>query len=150
MHHIVSDGWSQGVFWRELAALYAAYAAGQPSPLPELPYQYVDFASWQRQWLQGERRDLQRAYWQQQLSDLPTLHLPVDHARPAIQSFCGARYPVAVSAALTQALKALSQRHGVTLFMTLLAAVQTLLQRYTGQDDIPVGTLVAESYLQRG
>ena len=143
MHHVVSDGWSQGVFWREWAALYAAYAAGQPSPLPELPYQYVDFTSWQRQWLQARGGIFQQAYWQQQLSDLPTLHLPVDHAQPAIQSFCGTRYPVAVSAALTQALKALSQRHGVTLFMTLLAAVQTLLHRHTGQDDIPVGTLVA-------
>jgi amino acid adenylation domain-containing protein len=146
MHHIVSDGWSQEVFWRELSMLYTAYVAGQPSPLFELSSQYADFASWQRQWLQGELLDTQIAYWQQQLADLPTLQLPTDHPRPALQSFCGARYPLAVSPPLTQALKALSQRQGVTLFMTLLAALQTLLYRYTGQDDIPVGTLIANRH----
>ena len=147
LHHIVSDGWSQGVFWRELAELYAVSAAGQPSSLPELPYQYVDFAHWQRQLLQGERLATQRAYWQQQLADLPTLQLPTDRPRPAIQSFRGARYLLSISASLTQALKTLSQYRRVTLFMTLLAALQTLLHRYTAQDDIPVGTLIANRTL---
>ena len=131
------------MFWRELAELYAVSAAGQPSSLPELPYQYVDFAHWQRQLLQGERLATQRAYWRQQLADLPTLQLPTDRPRPAIQSFRGARYLLSISASLTQALKTLSQCRGVTLFMTLLAALQTLLHRYTAQDDIPVGTLIA-------
>ncbi len=143
MHHIVSDGWSHGVFWRELAVLYDAFTTGQPSPLPALSIQYADFAHWQQQWLQGEVLDTQLAYWKQQLAGVSTLQLPTDHPRPAVQTFRGARHVLTLSPTLTQALKTLSQQHGVTLFMTLLAAFQTLLHRYTGQDDIAVGSLIA-------
>ena len=143
MHHIISDGWSHDVFWRELAVLYEAFASGKPSPLPAPSIQYVDFADWQRQWLQGEVLDTQLAYWKQQLADVPALQLPADYPRPAVQTFRGARYVTTLSPTLTQALKALSQRHGGTLFMTLLAAFQVLLHRYTGQDDIAVGSLIA-------
>ena len=143
MHHIVSDGWSQKVFWRELAALYHAFTTGRPSPLSVLSIQYADFAHWQQQWLRGEVLDVQLAYWKQQLAGVPTLQLPTDHPRPAVQTFRGARHFLTLSPTLTQALKTLSQRHGVTLFMTLLAAFQTLLHRYTGQDDIAVGSLIA-------
>jgi amino acid adenylation domain-containing protein len=143
MHHIVSDGWSHGVFWGELAALYEAFATGKPSPLPALAIQYADFAHWQRQWLQGEVLDTQLAYWKRLLAGMSTLQLPADHARPAVQTFRGAKHSLALSPTLTQALKALSQRQGVTLFMTLLATFQTLLHRYTGQNDIAVGSLIA-------
>jgi amino acid adenylation domain-containing protein len=143
MHHIVSDGWSQGVFWRELAELYNVFTTGKLSSLPELSIQYADFVSWQQQWLQGEILDTHLTYWKQQLTDLPTLQLPTDRPRPAVQTFRGARQPVIFSLPLMQALKRLSQQHEVTLFMTLLAAFQVLLYRYTGQDDIPVGSLIA-------
>lgn len=143
MHHIVSDGWSHGVFWRELAILYEACVTGQPAALPELAVQYADFAQWQQQWLQGEVLETPLTYWRQQLAGVSTLQLPTDRPRPAVQTFRGARYVLAFSPALTTALKALSQRHGVTLFMLLLAAFQTLLHRYTGQDDIAIGTLIA-------
>jgi amino acid adenylation domain-containing protein len=143
MHHIASDGWSQAIFWQELQALYQAFSAGNPSPLAELPIQYADFAVWQRQWLQGEVLEAQLAYWKQQLAGIPTLQLPTDHPRPAVQSFRGARQPVVFSSTLTQELKVLSRRQGVTLFMTLLAAFQTLLHRYTAQDDIAIGSPTA-------
>jgi amino acid adenylation domain-containing protein len=143
IHHIVSDGWSQGVFWRELQALYEAFATGKPSPLPELSIQYVDFAHWQRQWLQGELLEAQLAYWKQQLADVSTLQLPTDRPRPTAQTFRGARHSVVFSPPLMQALKALSQQQEVTLFMTLLATFQALLYRYTGQDDIVVGFPIA-------
>jgi amino acid adenylation domain-containing protein len=143
MHHIVSDGWSHRVFWRELAVLYRALVTGEPSPLPELPMQYADFAQWQLQWLQGEVLDTLLAYWRQQLAGVSTLRLPTDHPRPSVLTSRGARHPVKYPLPLTQGLKVLSQQYGVTLFMTLLAAFQTLLHRYTGQDDIAVGTLLA-------
>ncbi len=150
MHHIVSDGWSVGVFIRELAALYEAHAAGRPSPLPELPVQYADYAAWQRRWLEDAQdrgnSALQRqlAYWQQQLAGLPPLlELPTDRPRPAVQTLHGARHAFRLSLELTAGLKSLSRKHGATLYMTLLAAFQTLLYRYTGQDDIPVGTPIA-------
>jgi hypothetical protein len=143
MHHIVCDGWSHGVWWRELAVLYAAFAAGKPSPLPPLPVQYADFAVWQRQWVHGEALHSSLAYWKQHLAGMTTLQLPTDYRRPAVKTFRGARYPLTLSATMTQALKELSQRYGVTLFMTLLAALQTLLHRYTGQEDIVVGSLIA-------
>ncbi|HEY7492621.1 MAG TPA: amino acid adenylation domain-containing protein [Candidatus Tectomicrobia bacterium] len=143
MHHIVSDGWSHGVFWHELAMLYEAYTSGKPLPFPALPIQYADFAQWQLQWLQGEVLDRQLAYWKQQLTGVSTLQLPTDRPRPAVRTSRGARQPLVLSLPLTQALKTLSQRQGVTLFMTLLAAFQVLLHRYTGQDDIPVGSLIA-------
>ncbi len=143
MHHIVSDGWSHEVFWREVAVLYDAIAAGQPSPLPPLSIQYADFALWQQQWLRGEVLDRQIAYWKQRLAGVSTLQLPTDYPRPTVQTFRGARHFLSFSPTLTQALKMLSQRHGVTLFMTLLAAFQTLLHRYSGQDDIVLGSLIA-------
>ncbi|MBD0328231.1 MAG: non-ribosomal peptide synthetase, partial [Pyrinomonadaceae bacterium] len=143
MHHIITDGWSQQVFLRELTALYAAFLAGKESPLPELPIQYADYALWQRQWLQGEVLDKQLAYWKQQLADLPVLQLPTDHPRPAVQSFEGAEQFLVLSEKLSEGLRALSQREGVTLFMTLLAAFQVLLQRYSGQSEVVVGSPIA-------
>lgn len=144
MHHIVSDGWSIGVFIQELAALYAAFSTGQPSPLPELPIQYADFAYWQRKWLHGEVLENQLNYWKQHLGDsLPTLQLPTDRPRPAVQSYHGAYESFTLSLTCTEALKALSREEDVTLFMTLLAAFQTLLHRYTNQDDIVIGADIA-------
>jgi amino acid adenylation domain-containing protein len=144
MHHIVSDGWSMGVFFRELAALYAAFSSGKASPLPELPVQYADFALWQQQWLQGEVLEKQLAYWTQQLAGSPPLlELPTDRPRPVTQTYRGARQWLALPKALSDQLRALSQREGVTLFMTLLAAFQALLSRYTGQEDIVVGSPIA-------
>ncbi|MHC5852384.1 non-ribosomal peptide synthase/polyketide synthase [Nostoc sp.] len=144
MHHVVSDGWSIGVFVQELQALYNAYSQGQPSPLTPLPIQYADFALWQRQWLVGEVLQKQLSYWEQQLANAPTfLPLPTDRPRPAVQTFNGAYLEFALSGELTQQLTKLSQQQGVTLFMTLLAAYNTLLYRYTGQTDILVGTPIA-------
>ena len=143
MHHIVSDGWSMGVLARELSALYAAFVVGEPSPLPDLPLQYADFALWQRQWLQGAVLDRQLAYWKQHLTGAPVLQLPTDYPRPSIQRFCGAVHPFHISTPLTVALRTLSRQEGVTLFMTLLAAFQILLVRYTGQEDIVVGVPLA-------
>ncbi|MBI4782434.1 MAG: amino acid adenylation domain-containing protein [Oscillatoriophycideae cyanobacterium NC_groundwater_1537_Pr4_S-0.65um_50_18] len=143
LHHIVSDGWSIGVLIQELGALYAAFVENTPSPLVELPIQYADFAHWQREYLQGEVLETQLAYWQQQLLDLPTLTLPTDLPRPAVQSYRGGRQQLVLSPALTAALEALSQQTGATLFMTLLAAFQTLLYRYTGQADLAVGSPIA-------
>jgi Condensation domain len=143
MHHIVSDGWSVGVFNRELSALYAAFSVGSPSPLPELPIQYADFALWQRQWLQGEVSEAQRNYWTQQLAGIPMLELYTDRPRPAVQTFRGDREAIEISKPLSEALKALSRQERVTLFMTLLGAFKVVLHRYTGQDDIPVGTPIS-------
>jgi len=144
MHHIVSDGWSVSVLLRELAALYAAFSTGASSPLPPLPIQYADFALWQRQWLQGEVLENQLAYWKKQLAGAPfRLELPTDRPRPSVQTYGGARQSMVVSKALTEGLKALSRREGVTLFMTLLAAFKTLLYRYSGQEDITVGSPIA-------
>ncbi|ARV60166.1 hypothetical protein BZZ01_17390 [Nostocales cyanobacterium HT-58-2] len=144
MHHIISDGWSMGVLVRELVALYEAFCVGKPAPLPELPIQYADFTMWQHQWLQGEVLETQLAYWKQQLGkNLPVLELPTDRPRPAVQTFQGARQSLFLSKTLADALKTLSVKEGVTLFMTLLAAFQTLLHWYTSQDDIVVGTDVA-------
>jgi amino acid adenylation domain-containing protein len=144
MHHIISDGWSIGVIVRELAALYAAFSQEKPAPLPELPIQYADFAIWQRNWLQGEVLQSQLDYWQQQLGEnLPVLELPIDRPRPPVQTFNGRKYSFALSQNLTEALEAISQQQGVTLFMTLLAAFQILLYRYSGQEDICVGSPIA-------
>ncbi|MEH2355880.1 amino acid adenylation domain-containing protein [Nostoc sp.] len=144
IHHIVSDGWSMGVFIQELAALYNAYSQGQPSPLAPLPIQYADFAIWQRQWLQGDVLQSQLSYWQQQLADAPTLlSLPTDRPRGAVQTYHGAYQAIALSKKLSIALKQLSQKESVTLFMTLLTAFQILLWRYSGQDDICIGTPIA-------
>ncbi|MHC5728777.1 MAG: condensation domain-containing protein, partial [Nostoc sp.] len=144
IHHIVSDGWSMGVFIQELAALYNSYCQGQPSPLAPLPIQYADFAIWQRQWLQGDVLQSQLSYWQQQLADAPTLlSLPTDRPRGAVQTYHGAYQAIALSKELSMALKQLSQKESVTLFMTLLTAFQILLWRYSGQDDICIGTPIA-------
>lgn len=144
MHHIVSDGWSMGVFLRELATLYEAFAAGRPSPLPELPVQYADYSVWQREWMQGEVLASQLSYWSGQLAGAPAaLELAADRPRPAVQTFAGARQYVELPASLADRLRAFSRREGVTLFMTLLAAFEVLLWRYSGQDDVVVGTPLA-------
>jgi amino acid adenylation domain-containing protein len=148
LHHIVADGWSMGVLIHELATLYRAAPAEWTSVLPALPIQYADYAVWQRQWLApeapGAALEQQWVYWQQQLrGPLPTLALPTDQPRPAVQSERGARQQLQVNAALTASLKALSRQADVTLFMTLLAAFQTLLWHASGQEDIIVGTDVA-------
>ena len=144
MHHIVSDGWSTGVLYRELSVLYRAFVKGESSPLPELPIQYGDYAVWQRQWLQGKVLESQLSYWRKQLEDIPgVLNLPTDRPRPAVQSFRGKRQSIELSRELTQGLKALSRKQGVTLFMTLLVAFQTLLYRYSGQEDVVVGSPIA-------
>ena len=142
-HHIASDGWSSGILWRELVTLYEAFSRGEPNPLPELEIQYADYSVWQRQRLQGELLETQLSYWKQQLSKLRPLELPTDRARPVIQSYRGAKESYQFSRSLSDALGALSRKEGGTLFMTLLAAFQTLLYRYTGQDDIAVGSPIA-------
>ena len=143
-HHVASDGWSSEIFWREVATLYAAFSSGQTANLPELPVQYADYAAWQRNRLAGEVLERHLSYWQKQLQDIPpAINLPTDRPRPAVQSYRGARQFFALSKELTQKLKALSRSRGVTLYMTLLAAFQTLLFRYTGQDDIVVGSPIA-------
>jgi amino acid adenylation domain-containing protein len=144
MHHIVSDGWSMRILVREVTALYAALAAGRPSPLSELPLQYADFSVWQRSWLHGEALESEISFWRRQLAGLPPLlDLPTDRPRPAVQSFRGASRPVHLCAGLTRNLQALGRREGATLFMVLLAAFQALLVRTGGQDDLAVGTPVA-------
>ena len=143
-HHIIDDAISAyNVLLPELETLYKAFCAGKPSPLSELPIQFADFAVWQRQWLQGEVLERHVAYWQQQLANLPVLQLPTDRPRPAVQTFRGARECIALSKTLTEALKTLSRQQGVTLFTTLLAAFKTLLYRYTGQEEIVIGTFTA-------
>ena len=142
LHHIVFDDWSLGVLIRELGSLYTAFSSGKFSPLPELPIQYADFAIWQREWLQGKLVE-QLSYWQQQLDGGSVLNLPTDRPRPTLQSYRGATQLLQVPKSLTEALLALSQQLGVTLFITLLAAFQTLLYRYTGQEDIAVGSPIA-------
>jgi amino acid adenylation domain-containing protein len=142
-HHIVSDAWSMGIFTRELWTLYGAYANGRLSSLKELPVQYADYAVWQREWLQGEVLESQLSYWRKQLENLPVLNLPTDRPRPAQQSYLGARQPITLSESLTIAVNELSKREGVTQFMTLLAAFYVLLYRYSGQEDVAVGSPIA-------
>ena len=144
LHHIVSDGWSMGVLLEEVRTLYGAYVQGEESPLKKLGVQYADFVLWQRERLHGEELERQMEYWRNRLAGAPpVLELPIDRARPSLQSFQGAVVPVDLSPRLTDALKALSRQQGATLFMTLLAAWQVLLARYSGQDDIVVGTPIA-------
>jgi amino acid adenylation domain-containing protein len=144
IHHIISDGWTIGVMVRELGALYEAFANKRPSPLAPLPVQYADFAHWQRKWLGGEALEKQLAYWKQQLA-APSrpLDLPFDQPRPEVPQYKGASASFVLSNELTGALRALSRQEGVTLFMTMLAAFQTLLHRYSGSDEISVGSPVA-------
>jgi alpha-ketoglutarate-dependent taurine dioxygenase len=143
MHHIVADGWSAGVLVREMTALYEAFAAGKPSPLAPLPIQYADYAEWQRDWLQGEALEEQLAYWQRRLSGVSTLMLPTDRPRPPTPSYRGANEAILFSEGLSASLRALARSEGVTLFMALLAALQTLLYLWTGRTDIVVGTDIA-------
>ena len=143
MHHIVSDGWSMGVLVKEVGTLYEAYVQGEPSPLGELEIQYADYAVWQRGWLKGEVLEEQLGYWKGQLAGIPVLELPTDRMRPAVASHRGASVPVHIPGRLLERLKELSQQEGLTLFMVLLAGFQILLSRYSGQDDVAVGTDVA-------
>ncbi|APT30181.1 linear gramicidin synthase subunit C [Methylobacterium phyllosphaerae] len=143
-HHIVSDGWSAAVLLRELGSLYAAFSQGRPDPLAPLALQYPDYAAWQRRWLSGERLEAQAGYWRRVLADAPVLlALPTDRPRPAQQSFAGGSLPVRIEASLSRALKDLSRQHGVTLFMTVLAAWAAVLARLSGQDDLVIGTPTA-------
>jgi acyl carrier protein len=144
MHHIVSDGWSMGVLVREIAALYEAYSEGRPSPLEELGIQYADYAIWQREWLQGEVLERQLDYWRSRLGgQLPVVELPTDGSRGRALSHRGAAYVGLLDEELSAALRELSRREGVTLYMTMMAVFQLLLSRYTGLEDVPVGTAVA-------
>jgi amino acid adenylation domain-containing protein/FkbM family methyltransferase len=144
MHHIVSDAWSMGIVWRELGALYEQHSTGRKAAMPRLPIQYTDFAQWQRGYLTGDVMDQQLNFWREQLAGAPgVLEFPADHARPAVQTFRGAMEPFTLPASLAEGVKNLSQRTGVTLFMTLLAAFKVLLQRYTHRADLVVGTPIA-------
>lgn len=144
VHHIVSDAWSTGILIQEVAALYEAFRRGEESPLPPLPIQYADYAHWQRTHLQGERLDSLVSYWQQQLAGAsPVLKLPADRPRPAVQTFRGAHRPFSLPGELSESLRLFSRGEGATLFMTLLAAFQTLLFRYSQQEDFCVGVPVA-------
>jgi amino acid adenylation domain-containing protein/non-ribosomal peptide synthase protein (TIGR01720 family) len=143
-HHIASDGWSLGVLARELAALYAAFTAGAPSPLPELAIQYADYAAWQRRLLTGERLEAELAFWRQHLAGAPAaLDLPTDRPRLPVASARGDSFELALGGETLARLGELSRRHGATLFMTLLAAFAALLERHTGQEDLIVGTPIA-------
>ncbi|KAG0204168.1 hypothetical protein BGX28_003783 [Mortierella sp. GBA30] len=140
-HHIISDGWSSGIMMSEIRQLYTAYCKGEHSPLSSLKIQYPDYASWQRQWLSGDRLQQQSDYWRTTLSGAPVLiDLPTDRPRPPQQSFIGDHVPMTLDAQLTIALKQLSQKHGVTLFMTIIAAWSVVLARLSGHDDIVIGT----------
>ncbi|GER91649.1 hypothetical protein KDW_58110 [Dictyobacter vulcani] len=147
VHHIAFDAWSAGIFLRELLTLYEAYSNEKPSPLAELPAQYADFALWQRSWLQGKEQERLVKYWQEQLRGAKALELVTDRPRPAIADFVGAAQPFAFPDELSQQLQALSQQEGVTLFMTLLAAFNILLYRMTNQEDIVLGTDIANRTL---
>ncbi|WLH71423.1 non-ribosomal peptide synthase/polyketide synthase [Pseudomonas fluorescens] len=143
-HHIVSDGWSMQLVVQELVQLYAAYSQGQGVQLPELPIQYADYAVWQRNWMDAGEKARQLAYWREVLGgEQSVLELPFDHPRPAVQSHRGARLPIELAPPLARDLKALAQQQGVTLFMLLLASFQTLLHRYSGQEEIRVGVPIA-------
>lgn len=144
MHHVISDGWSMGVLIREVANLYGAFKRGvEESPLTELPIQYADYAAWQRRWLSGEVLDTQLSYWKQELDGAAPLNLPTDRPRPAEQTFRGEEFRFNLSLELTGSLQTLARQEGVTIFMLLLSAWQTLLHRYTHQDDIVVGADMA-------
>ncbi len=144
LHHIVCDGWSMGVLMNELTTFYGVYRRGEPDPLPPLPIQYVDYAEWQREWMEGEVRQQQATYWRDTLTGAPQLlELPSDHPRPAQQDHAGAFLPLELGEELTAGLKALGQRHGTTLFMTLLAGWAVMLGRLSGQDDVVIGTPTA-------
>uniref|UniRef100_A0A2P1CYX6 AptA n=1 Tax=Fischerella sp. CENA298 TaxID=1622126 RepID=A0A2P1CYX6_9CYAN len=143
-HHMAHDGWSFNVFLSELVALYEAFLAGKPSPLPELSYQFADFASWQREWAQTPEAQAQLAYWQQKLAGIPPLlELPYDRPRPKEQTYNGDHVRMELPVDLCESLRVFSHKEGVTLFMTMLEAFIILLHRYIGQDDIFIGSAVA-------
>jgi pristinamycin I synthase-3/4 len=143
LHHVCADGWSLDRLFGEVGALYAAFARGEPSPLPDLPVQYADFAAWQRGWLRGETLDRQLAFWKDRLADAPALELPGDHPRPAVPTHRGGVHLVPLPATTEDGLAALARREGATPFMALLAGFTLLLRRWSGQDDLVVGTPVA-------
>src|SRR4051812_10868223 len=144
MHHVVSDGWSLGVLFGELSALYAAYREGRESPLPELPVQYADYAVWQRGQLAGEALERQLSYWRERLAGAPELlELPADHPRSPVRTYRSATAEVELSLQLLERLQRLGQGEGATLYMVLLGAFQVLLGRYGGTDDVVVGTPIA-------
>jgi amino acid adenylation domain-containing protein len=144
MHHIVSDGWSLVLFFKELTSIYDAFSRGEKSPLADLAVQYSDYAVWQREWLQGAVLEKQLSYWTKRLAgELPVLELPTDRPRPAVQTFNGAREWLVLSEQSTEAILALAQREGATPFMLLLAAFKVLLHRYSSQEDIVVGSPIA-------
>ncbi|QLE48446.1 amino acid adenylation domain-containing protein [Nostoc sp. C057] len=144
MHHIITDGWSMGIFIQELSTLYRGFTLNSPLLLAELPIQYADFAVWQRQWLTEEIQKQQLNYWKQQLADAPPLlELPTDKPRPAVQTFCGATQEFQIDQNLSKQIKTFSQQSGATLFHTLLAAFVVLMFRYSGQDDICIGSPIA-------
>ncbi|MCF5709236.1 amino acid adenylation domain-containing protein [Pseudomonas syringae] len=144
LHHIVSDGWSVGVLTREMTSLYEAFSQGRGNPLAPLALQYLDYAVWQRRWLSGDVLQQQTAYWQQTLAEAPALlMLPTDRVRPAQQDYAGAVLPLVLDEHLTRGLKALGKRHGTTLYMTVMSAWAALLGRLAGQDDIVIGSPVA-------
>jgi amino acid adenylation domain-containing protein len=145
LHHIVADGWSLEILVREVATLYEAFAQGKPSPLAELEIQYADFAVWQREWLQGELLESHLAYWREQLAGITVLRLPTDRPRPELgkRGFSGMKHPLELSKELSDTLKQFSQREGLTLLMTTLTCFKVLLRYLSGQEDIVVGTDVA-------
>jgi amino acid adenylation domain-containing protein len=143
MHHIVGDGWSSGVMMREFMQLYEGWVKGERPSLPELAVQYADYAVWQREWLQGEVLDKEMEYWRRQLGGVAPLELPGDHARPAVMSYRGGVVKVGYGAELVEKVKEAGRGRGVTLFMSVLAALQMVLGRYAGQEDVAVGTGIA-------
>ena len=143
LHHVVSDDWSAGILRRELAVLYQAFRRGEPDPLPPLAVQYADFAIWQRRWLAGDVLEGQLTYWRQQLTGAPALELPTDRPRPPVRTTAGAMVRFSVPPQSAAGLRAVARDNGVTMFMTLLAAYAVLLGRYGGQDDVVVGSVVA-------
>jgi amino acid adenylation domain-containing protein len=144
MHHIVSDGWSLGILITELSELYRAYRSGEAAELPELPIQYADYAAWQQRWMSGELLGRQAEYWKRTLAGAPVLlEVPTDRTRPAVQDYAGGSVGIELYEGLTAELKALSRRQGTTLYMTLLAGWAALLGRLSGQDEVVIGTPVA-------
>src|SRR6266508_629808 len=140
MHHIVSDAWSMGILIREVGDLYHAYSHEQESPLKDLPIQYADYAVWQREWLQGAVLEKDLEYWRKQLAGMEVLELPTDHQRPAVRSYRGASRHFMVERELAEMLSALGQREEATMFMTLLGGFSVLMSRYSGQEDVALGT----------
>ncbi|MEL6558317.1 MAG: amino acid adenylation domain-containing protein [Bacteroidota bacterium] len=142
-HHISSDGWSQGILLREFMTLYHAHVSKEEIALPQLPLQYIDYALWQRNYLEGAVIDKQLSYWEHKLEDVSALQIPTDHARPTVQSVAGANFSFELNKQLSTDINSLSKKEGVTVFMTLLSAFKILLSRYSGQEDICVGTPIA-------